>query len=174
MSHEFAEAARQKVMFPLVIFGVGVLLLAQAAYMEVFSYPVTSSVIQNGIRNVNVTYVDPLYNLFPVLVIVGISLSVYGFWKSRSVIRMHRRTIATAFGIGALATILSVVRLTHQLTTGPNDYYYYGFPLPWLEHVFIGIHLPGDLWLPTPFVIDDILFWAAFAYLGFWFGKVRF
>jgi hypothetical protein len=146
MSREFGGAANQKVMLMLAIVGVVMLLLAQAAYMEVFSYPVTTRGIQNGISHVDITYVDPLYNLFPILVVVGISLSVYGFWKSKSIVGMHKRTIAAAFVIAAIATILSLLRMTHELTTGPNDYYYYGFPLPWVEHVFIDFPLSHDLW----------------------------
>ena len=160
-------------MLLLAILGLGVLLLAQAAYMEVFSYPVTTIEIRDGLRLANITYVDPLYNLFPVLVIVGISLSVYGFWKSKSVIGIHKRTIASAFGVAAVAMIVSLLMATHQMATGPNDYYYYGFPLPWLEHVFIDFPLSHDLWSPTPFVIDDVLFWGAVAYLGLWFGRFR-
>jgi hypothetical protein len=171
MPHEFGGAANQKMILLLAIAGLGVLLLAQAAYMEVFSYPVTTRGIQNGISYANITYVDPLYNLFPVLVVGGISLSAYGFWKSKSIVGMHKRTVAAAFVIAAIATMLSLLRMTHDLTTGPNDYYYYGFPLPWVEHVFIDLPLSHDLWSLTPFVIDDVLFWAAVAYLGLWFGS---
>jgi hypothetical protein len=163
---------RQKVMLLFAITGVGTLLLSQAAYTQVFSYPLLSRSTEYGITNVTIAYVNPLDEFFPIFLASGISMSAYGFWKSRNLLALHKRMTARTFGIGVVLMVLSLVNATHPLNIGINDYYYYGFPVPWLFHVLVDLPPPHSVWFPSPFAtIDDSLFWTVVAYLGLWLGN---
>lgn len=170
MSHELGTGAGQKVMLLFAIAGVGLLLLSQAAYMDVFSYPVMSRSTANGITYVNITYVNPLYSLFLVLLIGGMSTLMYGAWESRRLLALHKRDFGIAFVTAAALTLLTLLDEAHLFTNGPNDYYNYGIPLPWLTHILIDIPYSHSFWLVTPWITYDVFFWAVIAYLGIWMG----
>ena len=92
-------------------------------------------------------------------------------WTSRMLIRS---TISSQFSSSlehACLSLASRSRVTFQPTSGPNNYYYYGFPLPWLIHVIVDLPFSHTLWIPAPMVIDDILLWAATGYLGLCLGN---
>ena len=77
-----------------------------------------------------------------------------------------RRRILAAFGIGAVVTLLSLLNVEHQLRIGPNDYYNYRFPLPWLVHVIISLPSSNSLWIPTIYFSHDLLLWTGVAFLA--------
>jgi len=150
-------------MLALAVAGVGILLLSQAAYMQVFSYPVMTRNTENGVLHVEITYIDPLASLFPFLLATGLVVSMCAFWKSRSLLSLYKREIWMGLLAGAILTLFSLIYAQHQPTQGPNDYYDYGFPLPWLVNIIVDL-VHRSIWAPTPWVIDDLLFWAASTY----------
>lgn len=146
--------------------GIGLILLSQAAYMEVFSYSVVTRNIENGILHVDITYVNPISSFFPVFLVSGVLTTAVGLWKSRNLLSKHRRPIQFGLLLGTTLTLLSAIYVQHQLSNGPNEYYNYGLPLPWLVNVIVDLPFHGSTWFPTPWLIDDLLFWAALVYLA--------
>lgn len=84
-------------------------------------------------------------------------LSLCGIWISRRLLPAHTRKISIAFGVGALISLLSLLKLEHIAVTS-YEVYQRGYPLPWLV---LSNGLVGVMgWIPTSFLIFDLIFWS--------------
>jgi hypothetical protein len=80
-------------------------------------------------KTVYITYVYPVDPFLPILLVAGVLLSVYGFWKSRTLLVERRRRIGWIFTLGSVLTVASLLRVEHVLAVS-YDAYHYGFPFP--------------------------------------------
>jgi hypothetical protein len=154
-------AARNSVVTLLLgLFGIGLMLSSLLFYMRILEYPViTRSVGNNGLVGVNITYVDSLSSLFPIVLALGLFLSIRGFWHSRNLLVTNRGKVRSVFLLGCVFTLLSLLNM-HYVNSVDYSAYELGFPLPWLLYLNQGITQVNML-MPTVWLIFVFPFWLA-------------
>lgn len=140
--------------------GISAMLFSLLLYMRIFEYPViTRRIENNGIIGVDITYADSLSSLFPVVLALGLFLSIHGFWHSRSLLVTNRGKVRSVFLLGCIFTLLSLLNV-HYVTSIDYTAYDLGFPLPWLTYLIQGI-APVNMLMPTIWAIFVFPFWLA-------------
>lgn len=159
-SSEIAKelAARARIMLLIGLLGIGTMLSSLLLYMRIFEYPVTTrSVDNNGVIGVDITYVDPLSSLFPIVLALGLFLSIHGFWRSRSLLVANRGKVRSVFLLGCVFSLLSLLNV-HFVNGIDYTAYELGFPLPWLAYSIGGITRVNML-IPTMGMFFVFPFW---------------
>lgn len=142
------------------VLGIGTMLSSLLLYMRIFEYPViTRRIDSNGIVRVDIVYADSLSSLFPIVLALGLFLSIYGFWCSRSLLIPNRGKVRSVFLLGCVFTLLSLLNV-HRVTSISYVAYEFGFPLPWLAYSIGGITRVNML-MPTRWVFFVFPFWLA-------------
>ncbi len=141
------------------LLGIGAMLFSLLLYMRIFAYPVTTKSIENGVVGIQITYVDSLGSLFPIVLALGSFLSISGFWRSRSLLAANKRRVRSVFLFGCTLTLLSLLNL-HYVNSIDYTAYEMGFPLPWLTYLIQGI-TPVNMLMPTVWIIFVFPFWLA-------------
>jgi len=152
-------AARERVMLLIGLLGLGTMLFSIVLYMRIFEYPVITRGIDNGIDRINITYADSLSSLFPVVLALGLFLSIHGFWRSRSLLVANRGKVRSVFLLGCVFTLLSLLNV-HYVNSLDYTAYELGFPLPWLLYLIQGI-VPVNMLMPTIWMVFVVPFWLA-------------
>jgi len=153
-------AARERVMLLTGLLGIGTMLSSLLLYMRIFEYPViTRSIDNNGVVGVDITYADSLSSLFPIVLALGLFLSIYGFWRSRRLLVTNRRKVRSVFLLGCIFTLLSLLNV-HYVNSIDYTAYELGFPLPWLLYLIQGI-APVNMLMPAIWIVFVFPFWLA-------------
>lgn len=141
------------------LLGIGTILSSLLLYMRIFEYPVITRSIEDGVVGVDITYVDSLGSLFPVVLASGLFLSIRGFWRSRSLLVVNRGKVRSVFLLGCVFTLLSLLNV-HYVNGIDYTAYELGFPLPWLLYLIQGI-APVNMLMPTIWMVFVVPFWLA-------------
>ncbi len=150
-------AAREHVMLLIGLLGIGTTLFSLLLYTRAFEYPAITRTAENGIERTYITFVDPLGSFFPLVLASGLFLSIYGFWRSRSLLAANKRKVRSVFLLGCILTLLSLLNV-RRVTSISNVDYELGFPLPWLTYTIQGITSVNML-MPTRWIFFVFPFW---------------
>ncbi len=151
-------AARRHVSLLIGLLGVGMMLFSILLYMRIFEYPIiTRSIDNNGIVRIDITYVDSLSSLFPIVLALGLILSIRGFWRSKSMLAANRGKVRSVFLLGCVFTLLSLLNV-HYVNSISYTAYELGFPLPWLVYLMQGI-TSANMLMPTIWIVFVFPFW---------------
>lgn len=162
--HELRPSERSSPFLSVV--GLTILFLAAVAYGRVFTYPVVTRDVSNGMTQVTITYVYPLEPFFPLFLSLGLFLLVYGLTGARHLLAMSRTKLALIFALGGVLTLNSLANIVHVMGIS-FEAIQYGFPLPWFEYVIDSLG-PVHRWIVAPDLIfvSIYLFWVGIGYVG--------
>jgi hypothetical protein len=109
----------------------------------------------------------PLYlSALGFFVLFTMAPSLVGVWMSLRLLSRNRRMLLSAFGLGAILTLVSLLSVQYTDAVGMGGYLYSrGFPLPWLVLPNSLLAVPAG-WYPTEVFVLDFLFWSGLAHTG--------